>query len=71
MEDFDDGGNNPDFPESWINTLTWMLAAEIGPEFGTDLRKQALIDARATALMSISKRSDIEVSNKNFIQPAF
>jgi hypothetical protein len=71
LEDFDSGENTADFPESWINPLTWALAAEIGPEFGVSMTRQTFLESKAMNLISLAKKSDYWVSESNFIRPAF
>lgn len=34
-EDFDAAGNEPDFPQEWLECLAYNLAARLAPKFGT------------------------------------
>ena len=36
LEDFDASSDNPDFPQEWFQPLVWLLARELGPEYGVD-----------------------------------
>jgi hypothetical protein len=50
IEDFDASADNPDFPPEWFLALKWMLAADIGPEYGVKLDRQMYIDSKAEVL---------------------
>lgn len=68
LEDFDSGSYTPDFPENWISPLTWALAAEIGPEFGVQMTRQAYLDNKASTVITGARESDIESTGSTFIQ---
>lgn len=40
-------GNTPDFPEEWINALTWNLAVEMAAEYGAPADRMQLVLKRA------------------------
>lgn len=48
LYDFDNLSNLPDFPQEWINTLTWNLAQELGPEYDVPDAKWTKIVAMAS-----------------------
>lgn len=47
IEDFDAAGNNPDFPQEWIDALGWNLAKAMAPEFGVPTQRYNEIKAEA------------------------
>lgn len=48
IEDFDDAGNNPDFPQEWILALVYNLAAKLLPQYpNPDVAQMVIGEARA------------------------
>jgi hypothetical protein len=39
IEDFDSSSDNPDFPQEWLNCLTYNLAVMVAPAYGGSLSK--------------------------------
>lgn len=39
IEDFDASSDNPDFPQEWLDCLTYNLAARVAPAYGISLSK--------------------------------
>lgn len=38
LEDFDEAGDNPDFPQEWLDCLVWGLAYRMSMSFGTPMQ---------------------------------
>lgn len=51
-DDFDAGGDNPDFPIEWANCLIWSLAAEMASEYGISEPEQARLWATSEFKLS-------------------
>lgn len=51
LYDFTAASDNPDFPQEWIQTLTYKLADDLADEYGTPLERCQWIQARAHALL--------------------
>lgn len=49
LEDFDAAGNNPDFPQEWLECLVYNLAMRIAPAFGKDEKLLATLAPMAQA----------------------
>jgi len=60
IEDFDSSNINADFPQEWLRAIKWNLAADLGPEYGLDLRRQTYIDARARMFLEDVSDFDAE-----------
>lgn len=50
---FSTAADTPDFPQEWINCLTWNLADQLAPEYGVGERRQAKIEKMAARSMDI------------------
>ena len=58
IEDFDAAANDPDFPQEWLQALSWNLAVMVAPKYGRVLDQIFLVQA---ALMKESvKGFDME-----------
>lgn len=70
LQDFDSAGDNPDFPETWINALTWGLAFELMAEYppSNQIRAQA-IPVNAQRYLSEAMAYD-GAGGSYFFQPA-
>ena len=66
IEDFDASDNNADFPQEWLKAIKWNLAADLGPEYGLDLRRQTYIDARARMFLEDVSDFDAEGASVYF-----
>ena len=67
IEDFDAATDNPDFPQEWLETLTYQLALRLAPVFGRD-QKLASIGAIASQML----KNMLDYDNENaslFITP--
>lgn len=60
IEDFDSSNINADFPQEWLKAIKWNLAADLGPEYGLDLRRQTYLDARARIFLEDVSDFDAE-----------
>ncbi len=60
LEDFNNQVNTPDFPQEWMNTLTWNLAKEMGPEYGCPEPRYSRIVTRATETLDTTSGWDRE-----------
>ena len=48
FEDFDASTDTPDFPQEWYSTIKWMLAHDLGFEYGVPGSRLDRIGAKAT-----------------------
>ncbi len=71
LEDFDDGGNTPDFPVRWINALVWNLLVELEPEYPLTANRRRDYTAKAEFLRSEAKGGDREVDNAPVLAGAY
>jgi len=55
LEDFDASGDNPDFPQEWLQTITYNLAVRIAAKYGKNVTKTA------PELISIAQLSLLEM----------
>lgn len=53
IQDFNNPGDNPDFPNEWINALVWNLAAELAPEYDLTGQRFALLKSQADAKLQM------------------
>jgi len=47
FEDFLTSGNNPDFPQEWLEALKYGLAARLAPEYGLPLEQRQFLNREA------------------------
>lgn len=47
IEDMDASGNDPDFPQEWLEAIKYGLASRLGPEYGIPLQRQSYLDNMA------------------------
>lgn len=52
LEDFDASGDNPDFPQEWLEAISLNLAIRIAPKYGKSLAK-VNPDLKENALMAL------------------
>lgn len=71
LEDFDAGGNNPDFPSRWLSALIYGLAAEIAPEYEIGARKLSGLVAKAEMEFMLAKGEDIEQTTDDFVRSSY
>ena len=67
IEDFDSSGDNPDFPQEWLEALTYNLALRLAPAFGKDQQAIATIGSLAKqfldeALSFDADKADMHIS---------
>ncbi len=67
FEDFDAAGDNPDFPQEWLEVLTYQLAVRLAPAFGKDQKLIATIAPIAQILLQSMLDWDSEKDSVNFI----
>lgn len=70
IEDFDATSNNPDFPQEWLDALTWGLAKRLLPSYGTPARTAAMIMGEAAETYELMNGWDVEPES-TFFEPAF
>jgi hypothetical protein len=63
LEDFDAAGNNPDFPQEWLECLTYNLAVRLAPAFGKDQKAIATLAPMAVSMLESIKSYDNEVTS--------
>ena len=66
LEDMDAASNNFDFPDEWLETLTYQLAVRLAPAFGRD-QKLAVIGPIADDLLENIKSWDAETTSIQLI----
>lgn len=49
--DFESESSHPDLPQQWLRVLEFGLAAELGPEYGLALDRQAYLDNKTEFLL--------------------
>jgi hypothetical protein len=58
--DFQTAADTPDFPQEWVNALTWGLADEIAPEYGVGQVRMAKIQEKAAYWLDVVQGWDRE-----------
>lgn len=61
LMDFTDPDDTADFPQEWINALTWNLALELAPDFSVPPARFTLIAAQAAEKLDLVKGWDREM----------
>lgn len=49
-----------DIPDEWALALIWRVSAELGPQYGVSLERQAILDSKATIAMDEALDHDTE-----------
>lgn len=70
IEDFDSLVNTPDFPQEWLNALSWGLAEEMALEYEVPAERHQRIAAKAGTLRATLSSWDNE-ENSIYFQPDF
>ena len=68
--DIFNGTRTQDLPSEWIRALEWALASELGPAYGVDAQRQAMLDQRASGLKHQALDWDQDKSSM-FLHPRF
>lgn len=63
IEDFDAAGDNPDFPQEWLEAITYNLAVRLAPMFGKDQKVLQLLVPLASQMLADVKQFDNEDSS--------
>jgi hypothetical protein len=74
IQDFATLANIPDFPAEWLAALKWMLAAEIGPEYGVPPTIMEIIKGQAGPKLEMLiawDKEDTGTSTLPFVQPVY
>ena len=66
IQNWDDLTNTADFPQEWINPLSWILAEEIGPEYDVPADRWGIISAKATKARERAEDWDRESEDVSF-----
>ncbi len=66
IEDFDASANNPDFPQEWLDCLTWNLAQKLCPSYGVPKQQRDEIVAEALTLYEALSGWDVEPEGTYF-----
>lgn len=61
-----DQSNRVEVPEEWFLALVYKVAAELGLTYSIDAQKQAMLEAKAEALIATAKGSDNEFSTMTY-----
>jgi hypothetical protein len=68
IEDFDAAGNDPDFPQEWIEAVTWNLAVRLAPAVGTPIQERGWLKNEAAEKKYLLSIWDSEPASV-FFQP--
>lgn len=68
IDDLDNAGDNFDFPNEWLEPLTWQLALRLCPAFGKDKRMMSVIAPMAESMLTALLDWDTEITSI-LIQP--
>jgi hypothetical protein len=60
IQDFALSTNTPDFPQEWINCLTWNLAVELGPEYDVPPARMQILALKAASTLDTARGFDRE-----------
>ena len=60
IEDFDTASDNPDFPQEWLEAITYNLAVRLAPMFGKDQKALQMIAPMAAQMLQDVKMWDNE-----------
>lgn len=60
INDFASSNETPDFPQEWINAITWGLAEEIAPEYDIPAQRLGVIAAKAATALDLVSGWDRE-----------
>jgi len=69
LEDFDATANTSDFPQEWLDALTWNLAKQLMPGYGVPSDIRAEIRANAKEALDAALAWDVEETS-TFFAPA-
>lgn len=67
LEDLDEASNDFDFPQEWLEALTYQLALRLGPPFGKDQRAMNTIAPLASAMLEDLLQWDKEITSINIL----
>lgn len=68
LEDFDAAGNNPDFPQEWLDALVYGLGDRLAPSFGVPLPERQDIRMQAREFLNDMMDWDVE-PEPTYFQP--
>lgn len=68
LEDFDAAGNNPDFPQEWLDALVYGLGDRLAPSFGVSLPERQDIRLQAREFLNDVMDWDVE-PEATYFQP--
>jgi len=63
LEDLDNASDNFDFPQEWLECLTYQLAVRLGPAFGKDQRTGQILAPMASNLLGELMDWDSEITS--------
>lgn len=69
LYDFDAAGDNPDFPQEWINCLTYVVADDLADEYGLPLEERDRLSAKAAAKLRSMKIANAENPSTDVTTP--
>src|SRR5579872_395359 len=64
--DFTSAADLPDFPQEWMNALTWNLALELAPEYGVGPNRYSYIEKMAAKTLDLVEGFDREPESLAF-----
>lgn len=66
LYDFTSAADLPDFPQEWVNALTWNLALELAPEYGVGPNRYSYIEKMAAKTLDVVQGFDREPESLAF-----
>lgn len=65
LEDFDAAANTPDFPASWLDALTYCLAANLADEYQIPVAEKQLLETKSKQMLAKAQMANQEVIGRN------
>jgi len=66
IEDFDNAGDDPDFPQEWLEAIKWNLAVRLGFEYSVPAQRLATIEGKAREMLDDALAWDREDATIQF-----
>lgn len=71
LADFDAAGDNADFPQRWIDAISYGLAAQLADEYGLPISERQWITAKANEIKEAARRGERENKEEEFVEGAY
>lgn len=66
IQDFNTPGNTPDFPQEWLNALSWNLAMQLAPEYGVSEITYSMLKEQSGLALELAMGFDREPESTYF-----